>query len=339
MLRAGVLVAGCGLAMLPASAPEVQDPGRVVIKCATVAPDGSTWMKLLEKMSKDIYRRTRGRVQFKFFANGVLGEEKSVLEKISYGQIQSAGLTGIGMGEILPECRVIELPYWFDTYEDYDYVLERLGPRFEKGFEEKGFVLLGWAEGGFANLWSKRPLRTPEDLQQAKVWLRLGDPMTETILRQMGIQPVPLALGDVLTSLQTGLIDTVYVSPLALIALQWFPHVEYCWDVPLFNIEAGLVVDLDTWNSLRPEDRETVRTSARKHLRELVERTRKDNAESVQVLKDKGIRFLKPDAAERARLEELRDRIAGSLVGRLYDRELLEEFRRLVAEARARKKQ
>ncbi|HKB14777.1 MAG TPA: TRAP transporter substrate-binding protein DctP, partial [Planctomycetota bacterium] len=321
-----------GLLPRPSAAPAPGDP--VVLKLATVAPDGSAWMNVLEKMQKEVYLRTRGRVSFKFYPGGIAGEEPTVLEKIRYGQLHGAGLTGIGMGQILPEVRIMELPFSIRTYEEYDYVLERLRPHFEKGFEEKGFVVLAWAEAGFANFFSKKPIRSLEELRSTKVWHRTGDPKIEILFQELGIKPVPVPLSDVLTSIQTGLLETVYVSPLALIALQWFPHLDYAFRTPIYNIQASVVVDRRAWERISPEDRTLVRDLCNANIRGLVESTRKDNAESEQVLRQKGIEFLSPDEAQERAIAEARERIAAAMTGRLFDAALLARFRDLLAEAR-----
>lgn len=307
----------------------------VTIKIATVAPEGSTWMNVLEDVKRQVYLRTRGRVNLRFYPGGIAGEEGTVLEKIHYGQLHGAGLTGVGMGEILPASRIMELPFYFDDYADYDYVLEALRPEFEEGFRENGFELLGWAEGGFANLYSRTSVADLELLRASKVWLRTGDPLRAALLDALGIDPVPLALSDVLTSLQTGLVETVYVSPLALVALQWFPHLEHALALPVFNIQAGLVVDKEIFDSLSEADQAAVRTAAADGVARLVELTRADNAEAEEVLREKGIVFATPDEATRNALLEVRQAVAGALTGEVWDEELFARFETLVAEARA----
>jgi len=308
---------------------------KVTLKIATVAPEGSTWMRVLEEVKKKIYLRTRGRVSLKFFSGGSAGEERTVLEKSRYGQLQGAALTGAGMGSIFSPCRVMELPFYFEDYRDYDHVLAQLLPEFERGFEQNGFVLLGWAEAGFANLFSRTPLRSLEDLRASKVWLRTGDPMIESVLRVLELQSVPLSLPDVLTSIQTGLVETVYVSPLAVVALQWFPHLRYAFHSPLFNIQASLVVDAEVFRSLSSADQDTVRRLTREGVAELVTATRRDNAESETVLREKGIEFLEPTPEQKEEFHAMRIAIARALTGELFDAELLARFEALVAEARA----
>jgi TRAP-type C4-dicarboxylate transport system substrate-binding protein len=315
--------------------PDKPAAERTVIKCATVAPEGSTWMKTLEKMGKEIFLKTRGRVKFKYYPGGIAGEEKTVLEKIRYGQLQAAGLSEIGMGQIVSGIRILEIPFLFDNYEEYDHVLEGLLPTFSKQFEEKGFILLGWTEAGFAHFWSKKPIRNLEDLRGCKVWLRTDDPMLEIVLRDLGVQTVPLALSDVLTSLQTGLIDTVYLSPIAMIAFQWFPHVSHAFDIPFRNITASMMLEKKTFDRLSPADQKVVREVSARHIAVLTETTRKDNEEGAAVLKEKGIRFTAPSAEHRAELKALKGAFMDSLTGKIFSADERKRFEDLVAEAKA----
>jgi TRAP-type C4-dicarboxylate transport system substrate-binding protein len=108
------------------------------IKFATLAPEGSTWMKIMERFSKDVLKNTNGDVKFKFYWGGVQGDdEKVVIRKMRINQLQSAGFTGVGLGEILPEVRLLESPFLFKTTEEIDYINEKLYQRFYNGFEKK----------------------------------------------------------------------------------------------------------------------------------------------------------------------------------------------------------
>lgn len=337
-MRTSALLLGAliGICSVPSALAEDASPaGRVELKCATVAPEGSTWMNILEKMDQDLYRKTRGRVRFKFYAGGIQGEERTVLDKIHFGQLQAGGFTGTGLGEIVPAVRILELPFLFRDYGEYDHVRAALAGDFDARFIEKGYTVLGWAEGGFANFFSSQEIGSLEDIAASRLWLRTGDPLLEVALREVASQPTPLPLSDVLTSLQTGLIDTVYVSPLASIALQWHPHLRYRLDLPVFNIAAALVVKSDALAAISDKDREALREVVAKHLADLVARTRADNEESIRVLESKGVSAVALDAASAQALEGLRDQIASKLVGRLFEQELLDRVHGLLAEYRA----
>jgi len=301
---------------------------RVTIKCATIAPKGSPWMNHLEAMNKEVYRRTRGRVRFKFFPGGIAGEEKAVLEKIRYGQLQGGALTGLGLSSIVPAVRILEIPFTFRNLQEYDHVRDKMTPDLEKRFKKKGFVVLGWTEGGMAHIFSRHRIVSDESLKPAKFWLRPGDPVVERVLTDMKLTTVPLALPEVLTAIQTGLVDTVYASPVAVIAVQWFPHVKHMINVPLVNILAGLVVDRKVFEKISEDDQETLRKVCRRHIDSLTRQTRSDDQESRVVLQEKGITLVTPQSALVTRFRRVCNKVADSLIGESYEQELVDNLRR-----------
>jgi len=206
-----------------------------LIKVATIAPDGSTWVKVLKEYDSQIRKESNGRMGFKIYAGGVAGDEIDVLKKIRIGQYHAAGFTGVGIGEIAPNLRVLDSPFLFKSYDEVDYIYQKFNDEFEREIEKGGFVLLGWAEVGFVYTFTKTPVYGVDDLKKLKMWAWQGDPIAEVAYKVIGITPVPLSITEVLTSLQTGIIDGVYGSPLAILATQWFTRVKYMHDVPLSN--------------------------------------------------------------------------------------------------------
>ncbi len=235
------LAVGLYLTASPADARRRPRP-RHEIKFATLAPEGSTWMKVMRQLDAELYERTGGDLGFKIYAGGVSGDEKDVLRKIRIGQLHAGGFTGVGMGEILPEVRVLDLPFLFFNYDEVDHVIGKMEETFARRFLERGFILLGWAEVGFVHFFSKSPIHTQDDLKAHKVWMWQGDPLAQAYFRALGVPPIPLAITDVLTSLQTDLIDTVYACPLCVIALQWHTKVSYMWALPMADATGAVLM-------------------------------------------------------------------------------------------------
>src|SRR5579863_4155730 len=198
-----------------------------VIKFATLAPDGSTWMKVMSDYDKALQEKTGGQVRFKFYWGGVQGDEKDVVRKIRLGQLQSAGVTGVGLGEIAPPLRILDAPFLFHSTDEVDFVLKTFDKPLREALESNGFYLLGWTEVGFVRLFTRAPVHAPADLKPVKMWVWEGDPIAETAFEEAGIHPIPLSITDVMTSMETGLIDGVYSSPMAAIALQWYAKTKF----------------------------------------------------------------------------------------------------------------
>jgi len=322
-------------AFLCAGALAAQEP--IKIKTATLAPEGSTWMNVLAEMNSEVQEKTGGKVVFVFFPGGSLGDDKLVVKKLRTGGVQAAGITGLGLGEILPEGRILDVPYLYRNSAETDRIRERLVPRFEQAMEAKGYVVLGWSDAGAVYLFSHAPLRNLDDIRKRKVWVWEGDQVAETAFRATGVAPIPLAFPDVMTSLQTGLVDTVYISPIGAIALQWFSKVRTMTTMPILDAVSLLVVSKKAWDKIPADLQPVVREITRKHSRRLVELTRKENEDSIRVLRDKGIEMVQPDESMRPEFDRIASQVGRELVGKLYPQELLDEVLKALAEMRAGK--
>jgi len=199
--------------------------------------------------------------------------------------------------------------------------------RFSKSFEKKGFVLLGWAEVGFVHIFTKTPVSSIEDIKNLKrMWAWEGDPLAEATFKAFGITPIQLPVIDVVTSLQTGLIDVVYASPLAAIAFQWYTRVKYMISEPMTNACGALLIDKRYFDRMPLDLQKILKDKCRSYMRELVILSRKDNKKSIEVLKENGIEVIKLSEENGKELERIGVEIRNELVGELYSKEFLDEI-------------
>jgi TRAP-type C4-dicarboxylate transport system substrate-binding protein len=304
------------------------------IKFATLAPEGSTWMKTMHALDDEVRRRTDNRLGFKFYPGGVQGDEKDVLRKIRIGQLHGGGFTGFGLGSLVPDVRIQELPFLFETLAELDYLRERTDEYFFNEFAEQGYMHMGWADVGFVYVFSKHPIRTPEDMQSAKMWIWAGDPLAELFFKAFDISPIPLAAPDVLTSLQTGIIDAVYGSSLACVALQWFTRIDYMTDVPITHGLGAALVSTKALKKVDPGDVDILLEVSRPLLRRLSEQTRVQNLEAIEEMKKEGITIITVDDSVRAEFFRTGREAWGDGVGKLYSQELLDRVTTIVEEYR-----
>lgn len=299
-----------------------------VVKFATLAPEGSTWVNVFKALDEDVKAKTQGRVRFRIYPGGVSGDEKDVLRKIRLGQLQAAGFTGVGLGEVLPEVRVLDTPFLFASGADVDRVEKNLFPYFAEAFDKKGFVLLGWADVGFVYFFSKSPVGSIEDLGRAKAWTWEGDPVAQELYAAAHVSPIPLSVPDVLTSLQTGLIDTVYASPLAAVALQWFTKVKIMMDLPMTHATGAVLVSKKFFLTLSPQDQAAVKELSRKRLDELNRLSRQEQEKAKDALRAQGLAFQTPGVAQTKAFAALGIEVQKKLVGRLYSQKLLDDVKK-----------
>jgi TRAP-type C4-dicarboxylate transport system substrate-binding protein len=286
-----------------------------VLKFATLAPAGTTWMNLLQEWADEVREKSRGRLIFKLYPGGVQGDEPDVLRKIRFGQLQGGAFTGYGIGNIYSPARVLELPFLFNDIHEIDYVRERFMPEMQQGYRDNGYEMLGWMEVGFIYFFSREPIYSIDDLKKRRIWHWQGDPIGKAFFDASGITPVPLSIIDVYTSLSTGLVDTVYTPPLGAIAFQWFTKTEYVTNVPMANGIGSLVVSRRFYQNLPQDLQKLLKSTGESTANRLITATRRENSESLDLLRKKGMKFvLNPEDLDTAEVAEISSKAGKSLM-------------------------
>lgn len=305
------------------------------LKIATLAPEGSSWMNIMHEMMDEVTAETDGRIKFKIYPGGIQGDERDVIRKMRAGQLHGGGFTGNGLGVILPRVRVLEIPFLFNDYNEVRAVVDSLDSYFADYFDKEDYVLLGWANVGFVYLFSQEPITCKKDILDKKVWLWEGDPLAETFMAEFGIKPIPLAITDVLMSLSTQMINTVYTAPMACVGLQWFTKVKYMTDYPVTNSVGAVIVSRKSWDRIPEDLQPVVRRICDKHFARLAETTIEDNAKSIETLKKNGIKLVEVGDEGRADFNKVSLTTREKLAGSLYPADLQERVEKLLADYRA----
>jgi TRAP-type C4-dicarboxylate transport system substrate-binding protein len=310
--------------------------GQTKIRFATVAPEGSTWMKVMRDYAKAVEDATNNQIKFKIYPGQVAGDEKDVLRKIRIGQLDSGGFTGTALGEISPEVRIMDSPFLFRSYEEVDFIADKYFDYFSKKFDEKGFVLLGWAEVGFVYVFTNKPIKALDDMDGVKMWMWEGDPIAEATFNAFNISPIPLSITDVLTSLQTNLINGVYITPYACTVVQWHTKVKYMLDLPLADSNGAILISKKKFNRLSDSQQKILKKLSREYFGTLTQLSREDNAESIELLKEVGISFTKID--DQSKIESFYEsgkKARRDVIGKLYDEEFLLKIEGLLDDFRS----
>lgn len=290
VIRTLICICACGAISAPGWAVE--------IKLATVAPDGSSWMREMRAGGDEIRQRTEGRVDFKFYPGGVMGSDAQVLRKIRVGQLHGGAFTGAGLAPRYSGMNLYGIPLLFQSLEEVDFVRERIDPILAEGLEASGFVSFGFIEGGFAQIMANEPIRTVEDMRRRKVWNPEGDPISIMVLEAMGLSPVVLPPTDVLTGLQTGLIDVVAASPVVALVLQWHTKTRFITELPIAYSVGILAIDKRAFSSVSADDQSVVNEVMGRVVMDLDLSAREDNREAQGVLRNSGLEFVPVDASD-----------------------------------------
>lgn len=296
-----------------------------LIKMGTLAPEGSSWMKTFNTINTEVMKKMENRVQFKIYPGGVLGDEMDMLRKMKIGQIQGAALTSGGLSALFKEIDVLQIPFLFQKYEEVDTTLKKMDSYFRKGFEDNGYILLGWSEAGFIYLMSTIPISSVPDLKKAKVWIWEESPMSKAIFDEAGVSAIPLSVPDVLVGLQTGLVDVVYAPPTGAISIQWFTKVRYITNVPLAYLAGGVVVKKDTFKQIPQTFQDIVIESCQRHLDQLKIVTRNENREAIKVMMKQGVKIITPSKDQVEEFKKLSNKAMGHIGGQTFSKKVLNE--------------
>jgi TRAP-type C4-dicarboxylate transport system substrate-binding protein len=322
--------------MAPA-APRL-DAQEHLIKFATLAPEGTTWMKIMREYDQTVRKESGGRLGFRIYPNSQQGEDKDVMRRIRLGQLHSAGVTGVGIGDISGNLRVLDAPFLFESYDEVDHIHRLFEKEFEQEYEKNGFVLLGWAEVGFVYVFSNSPVRSAADMRGVKMWLWEGDPIAEAAFKALGVNPIPLSIVDVLTSLQTGLINAAYSSPLAAVGLQWHTRVKYMMDLALADASGAVVISKKKFDAMPQDLREILLRNGRDFMARLTKKSREENAAAIETLKKNGVQITGGGTpAERKQYAQIGKTARQSLAGSLYSTDLLDRVEKAIADFRAKR--
>jgi TRAP-type C4-dicarboxylate transport system substrate-binding protein len=274
------------------------------LKVATLSPDGSAWMSKMRAGAAEVEKRTQGRVAFKFYTGGTMGNDKAVLSKIKIGQLHGGAVTAGSLADYNRDIQVYAMPLKFKSFAEVDYVRARMDAPLSRSLESGGMVNFGFAEAGFAYAMSKTaPIPSVAELRKHKVWIPENDPQSAEALKAFRVAPIPLSLADVLPGLQTGMVDTVASSPIGTLALQWHTQVKYVTDLPLSYIVGVLAIDQKAFARIDAPDQAVVREVMVRVFRDIDRQNRQDNLAAWDTLLKQGIKAVRPSASEVAEWE------------------------------------
>jgi len=262
------------------------------LKIATLVPDGTNWMKLMRQAADDIKQETDSRVKIKYFPGGVQGSDKSVLRKMQIRQLQGGAVSTGAMSHITNVTQLYSLPFTFRNLDEVRAVRAEYDQYIAAALQEKGYILLGLSEGGFAYLMSNKPLKSSVDVRSQKVWVPEGDIISQTTFENGQVEPISLPVSDVYTSLQTGLIDTVAVNATSAIALQWHTKLSYATDFPLAFIFGMLVVDERAFSKIDAAGEAVARRNMAETFRAMDVQNEKDEQGARAALAQNGMQFV-----------------------------------------------
>jgi len=308
---------------LPGTTTTTKAEEAYTLRIASLAPAGSSWMKILNAWNKTLQERTDGKLKMRFYPGGSQGDERDFVRKMRVGQLDGGVVTMTGMSLLVPAMNVLVLPGFLDTYEKLDRVRERMASTFEGMFEKEGFELVGWGDAGKTRLFSVKPIKRPSDIKAMRPWVWKDDPIFVEFYKVIGASAVRLGVPEVYPALQTRMVDVVSSSALTAVALQWYTRVKYMTAHNSAIIAGGTMMRKEKLDELPPDLQEAFQSTADRAHELLNKVIRKDDQKAYDVIVKKGIQ---PVAAGDAQPEwDAADKkVRDNLTGRMFSKSLID---------------
>ncbi len=307
----------------------------MVVKMATLAPEGSSWFRVLQEMGEEWKKASGGSVTLRIYPGGVAGDEDAMIRKMRIGQIQAAAITGIGLAYLETSFYALHIPMMYESDEEFDSVRDRYAPALERMMEEKGFVVLNWGDAGWVHFFSKDPVVTPSEAKALKLFQWSGDTNLLQLYKETGFHPVPLSTNDLLPGLQTGMVNGYSSTPLVSLAFQWFGLAPNMADLRYAPLTGATVIEKRTWEKIPPDLRPKLLDASRRAGLRLRAEIRRLNQEALGVMVKNGLKINKVSPEVRAQWRKMVEDAYPQVRGKIMPAEAFDTVKRYRDEYRA----
>jgi TRAP-type C4-dicarboxylate transport system substrate-binding protein len=322
------------LILSPALAADMQ------LRIGTLAPKSSLYHRQLLEVGEAWRNAQGGASKVVVYPDGSQGGETEMARRMRIGQLQSALMSVVGLREIEPSIAALQsLPLLFRSWEEVDYVREKMRPSMEKKFLDKGFVVLAWGDAGWVRFFSKEAAVRPEDYKRMKFFAWGSEPEQQAIMKSLGYTPIPLETADILPSMQTGMINVVPSTPYFALASQIYNAAPHMLEINWAPIVGAMVVTLKAWDAMTPKAQEALRTAGEKASEQMRRQARREVDEAVDAMKKRGLIVHKPSAQEMLEWNDLAEKLYPRIRGSMVPAETFDEvFKHIKAYRQAQAK-
>jgi TRAP-type C4-dicarboxylate transport system substrate-binding protein len=316
---------------LTGSAAQAAPPAK--IRLGTLVPKGSTYYQQLMAMGEKWRTSTNGAHSIVVYPDGSMGGEAEMVRRMRQGQLQAGLLTTVGLSQIEPAVTGLQnLPMMFEHLDDVDYVGEKLQPMLQKKLEAKGFVVLFWGDTGWVRIFSKKPVKVPDDLKPQEYFVWAGDQPAFELVRDLGLKPVSLETADILPSLKTGIIKSVAMPPFVALAAQVDTSAPYMLELNYAPLVGACVIRKDVWDQFTEAQRAEMTKASELAGKEFKAASRKESDEAVVAMQKRGLKVHKPTAAENETWKKFLEPAYPRIRGKIVPEDVFDEAKRLLDE-------
>jgi len=333
-LRVPASVAALSVALAAfAAAPPAAAQGRVLVKMASPVPEGSVWHRILKEMEQEWLEASNGRVRLRIYPGQTAGDDPVVITKMRLGTLHAALLAGVG--GVVPEVYALQVPLMYRSYDEVDYVLQKLTPRLEAEFLKQDLVVLNWTDAGWVKFFTKDPAPTPDAIKKLKLFAWQGDNDVIETYKAAGFNPIPLPSTEVSTALQTGLVTAMPAPPQAAVIMQWYKHAQYMTDVNWAVLIGATVISKQTWESIPADLHPALKQAAERAGQKLRDETRANGPRDTAAMVERGLTVVTPTDAQLAEWRKAVEDAYPQIRGKVIPADVFDEARALLKEYRS----
>ena len=324
---AALVAAIVAIAAWPAG-PAAEALAPVIVRMATLVPDGSSWHLILKETADRWKQASGGRVTVRLFPGGVAGDDPDVVRKMRLGTLNAGVLTSVGVAEIDKSVYAMGIPLMYESYEEVYWVHEKMRPKLEASLEAKGFVVLNWVDGGWVHFFAKKPVAVPDDLRALKLFSWAGDAEAVEVWRSAGFNPVPLPSTELATALQTGLVEALGSPPQVAVISQFFNHAKHMTALRWQLLQGATIISKSAWEGLPADVRPQLLEISREAGARLQKEIREAESKDVEAMKKRGLVVVPVSAAQKAQWAKLTESLYPRIRGKIVPAEAFDEAMR-----------
>ena len=296
------------------------------LRIGTLATKNSLYHRQLMELGEAWRTAQGGNAKYLVYPDGSQGGETDMVRRMRIGQLQGGLLSVVGLREIEPSIAALQnMPLMFKSWEEVDYVREKMRPAMEKKFLDKGFVVLAWGDAGWVRFFSKEPAVRPDDFKKMKFFAWGSETEQQEIMKRLGYTPVPLETGDILPAIQTGMINAVPSTPYFALATQIYTTASNMLELNWAPIVGALIITKKAWDELTPEGQAAVREAGAKAGVQLRAKARQEVDDAVDAMKKRGLKVNKPNAEQMQEWNTLADNLYPRVRGKMVPADTFDE--------------
>ena len=297
----------------------------IIIKLATLAPEGTEYYNLLLEMGQRWQEETNGEIILRIYPNGVVGRESDTIRKMRIGQIQASAMSSIGLADLTDQIQAFTIPMVFKDYDDIEKVKEVMFDDISNGLSESGFKLLFLVDIGWVYWFSTNEIAVPEDLRNAKIYTTAGDYVTVELFKRFGFNAIPVSETDILISLQTGMINSMQTVPILSLSSGWFALMPNMLDLKWAVFIGAVIIDERVWSKIRPEHQKVMMEVAQEIGKKYQENGRKTDAQAIEMMKKYGMKVKTPTDEELKIWEDFKEEIIPDVIDAYVPKEVYDK--------------